>query len=156
MTQSQIGYMVGNEKLLGIIGPLWEELNVYHKNLSTYFKQEYEVLSFAQRQIMFLEKAAEGLLRIEIADNLDQKMLIGYSISSIGKRSQGEIESIFVKADYRGQGIGDHFMKTALGWMDDLETRVKNVHVASGNEIAFSFYARYGFLPRQTILKQRN
>ena len=156
MSQAEIRYILGNEELLDRIGPLWEALNEHHKKRSPNFKQEYEVLNFAQRQSMFQEKTAEGLLRVELAEDLANKMLVGYCICSVGKRGQGEIESIFVKADYRGRGIGDQLMKAALGWMDDLETTAKTVHVASGNENAFSFYARYGFFPRQTILKQRN
>jgi hypothetical protein len=30
----------------------------------------------------------------------------------------------------------------------------KIVEVGDGNEQAFGFYARYGFLPRKTVLKQ--
>lgn len=157
MNQAQIKYILGNEELLDRTGPLWEELTKHHKQLSPYFKQEYEGLSFVQRQNTFMAKVTAGsMLRVELAEDLMNKMLIGFCVSSVGMQDQGEIESIFVKADYRGWGIGSHFMETALRWMDDLATKVKTVHVASGNEAAFSFYARYGFFPRQTILKQRN
>jgi ribosomal protein S18 acetylase RimI-like enzyme len=33
---------------------------------------------------------------------------------------------------------------------------VKILEVAAGNEEAFGFYARYGFLPRKILLKQAN
>ena len=66
----------------------------------------------------------------------------------------GEVESIFVGANYRGSGIGDSLMKKALCWMDQEGAVAKIVEVASGNEEAFCFYAKYGFLPRKTVLKQ--
>ncbi len=155
MSEAQIGYILGNEELLARIGPLWEELNEHHKQRSPYFKQDYELLTFAQRKTMFQEKAAEGCLRVEIAEDLDQQIAIGFCVSSLTRGGQGEIESIFVRPDYRGRGIADQMMQKALAWMDEQTCRVKTVHVASGNEESFSFYARYGFLPRQTILKQK-
>lgn len=156
MSSAQIKYISGDKDLLDRVEPLWKKLNEHHRQLSPYFQQEYEVLSYAQRQIGLQEKAAEGTLLVELAEDSSRNMLIGFCISSMNKQKQGEIESIFVSADYRGRGIGDHFIKKALSWMDELEAIVKTIHVASGNETAFSFYARYGFFPRQTILKQRS
>lgn len=156
MSGAQISYIIGNEGLLDRIELLWQELNEHHKTRAPYFKDEYETLTYKQRKSSFMEKAGEGWLRVEIAEDMDQKILIGFCVSSLNERGQGEVESIFVKPAYRKLGIGDHLMKTALGWMDEQEASVKTVHVASGNEDAFSFYARYGFFPRQTILKQKN
>jgi ribosomal protein S18 acetylase RimI-like enzyme len=51
-------------------------------------------------------------------------------------------------------GIGDSLMKKALSWMDQKGAMAKIVEVGTGNEQAFNFYARYGFLPRKTVLKQ--
>jgi hypothetical protein len=38
--------------------------------------------------------------------------------------------------------------------MDKEGAAAKIVEVVAGNEQAFGFYARYGFLPRKTVLKQ--
>lgn len=156
MTKGQIGYIFGNEDLLDMIEPLWKELNEHHKLRSPYFKEEYEIFTFEQRKSLFQEKAAEGMLRVELAEDLTNNKRVAYCISSVNKHRQGEIDSIIVMADYRGLGIGDYLTQKALVWMDEQKVRVKTVHVAAGNEAAFSFYARYGFLPRQTILKQRD
>lgn len=154
MNQIPVQYIVGDETLLNQMEPLWLELNGHHLKLSPYFKQDYETFTFARRKSMFEEKAGEGKLRVELAEDGNQNALIGFCVSSVG-RGQGEVESIYVQPAYRGQGIGDHFMESALAWMDEAGISQKTVHVASGNEDAFTFYARYGFYPRQTILKQK-
>ncbi|HBQ26995.1 MAG TPA: hypothetical protein DD791_11425 [Syntrophomonas sp.] len=46
-------------------------------------------------------------------------------------------------------------MQMALAWMEQSGANVKTVAIAAGNEQAVSFYARYGFFPRQTLLKQK-
>ena len=64
------------------------------------------------------------------------------------------MDSIFVDAKYRGFGIGDLLMRSALEWMEQEGAVTKIVEVAQGNEVAFGFYGTYGFLPRKTLLKQ--
>lgn len=154
MKETPIQYIVGDETLLNQIVPLWLELNTHHLKLSPYFKQDYETFTFTRRKNMFEEKAAEGKLRVELAEDANQNALIGFCICSVG-RGQGEVESIYVQPAYRGQGIGNHFMASALAWINEAGISNITVHVASGNEGAFPFYARYGFYPRQTILKQK-
>ena len=78
----------------------------------------------------------------------------GYCVSSLDSEKTGEIESIFVDATYRRTGIGGSLMENALSWMNQEGAVAKIVEVAAGNEKAFGFYGRYGFLPRKTVLKQ--
>lgn len=151
---AHIEYISGNEELLDLIEPLWQGLNEHHKKLSPYFKPEYEKFIFQDRKIPLQAKAAEGLLRVELARDVNTGAYVAYCISS-AEQGQGEIESIYVKSEYRSLGIGDCLMKRALSWMDEMEIKVKTVNVAVGNEAAFSFYERFGFLPRLTLLKQR-
>jgi GNAT superfamily N-acetyltransferase len=75
-------------------------------------------------------------------------------VSSIDANKVGGIESLFVEESYRGLGIGDALIKSALFWMDEKGAETKMVSVAAGNEEAFRFYARYGFRPRRTVLEQ--
>jgi hypothetical protein len=46
-------------------------------------------------------------------------------------------------------------MEKALAWLDENKASLKKVVVASGNEDAFKFYSEFGFLPRATILTQK-
>ena len=93
-------------------------------------------------------------MRIDLARDIKTDKLIGYCVSTVNQDKQGEIESIYIEKDYRRRGIGGNFMKKALAWMDGLSVTKRVIGVAAGNEEAFPFYARYGFYPRVTILKQ--
>ena len=93
-------------------------------------------------------------MRVDLAVNEASECIVGYCVSNFNGEKTGEIESIFVNVAYRGLGIGDSLMKNALSWMDKEGAAAKIVEVGDGNEQAFGFYARYGFLPRKTVLKQ--
>jgi len=93
-------------------------------------------------------------MRVDLALNEESTRNVGYCVSSDSAEKIGEIDSIFVDAAYRDQGIGDALMKKALCWMEKENAVAKIVEVAVGNEEAFGFNAKYDFLPRKTVLKQ--
>jgi len=153
-SKPKIKYVCGNEASLDSIRLLWQSLNQTHLDLSPYFKQDYVEMNFEKRKASLLKKAARAKLRVDIAVDVMTGQNVGYCVSSIDEEKIGEIESIFVASNYRGLGIGDSLMRTVLAWMDKKGTVAKIVEVAAGNEQAFSFYNRYGFFTRKTVLKQ--
>ena len=66
----------------------------------------------------------------------------------------GEVESLFVEDAYRSEGIGTTLVIRGLAWMDHLGTVRKRVSVGEGNEAAWTFYRKFGFYPRMTVLEQ--
>jgi ribosomal protein S18 acetylase RimI-like enzyme len=46
-------------------------------------------------------------------------------------------------------------MEKALAWLNGKGAKKKIVSVAVGNEQAYGFYSRFGFLPRRTLLEQK-
>ncbi len=154
MNKRSVKFIDGDESLLDQIRVLWEALNSYHLELSENFKRHYLCMTFEKRMADLLKKAAAGKMRVDLAVDEVTGQNVGYCISSLSQEKIGEVESIFVYANYRGLGIGDSLMKRALCWMDQEGAMAKIVEVASGNEEAFCFYAKYGFLPRKTLLKQ--
>jgi ribosomal protein S18 acetylase RimI-like enzyme len=153
VNKQKIKYLHGDQALLGEIRVLWEALNRHHLDLSTNFKQHYRELTFEQRKADLLKKAAAGKMRVDLAMDAESGRNVGYCVSSLNRERAGEIESIFVDAAYRGLGVGDCLMKNALRWMDHEGAMTKIVEVGAGNEQAFGFYEKYGFLPRKTVLK---
>lgn len=149
-----IEYIVGSEELLDYVAPLWGKLNELHKNNSKDFKLKYSNMNFEVRREAFLKKSSTGKLRIELAKHKEQDVYIGYCVSSIDKAGNGEIDSIYINPEFRGEHIGDSFMRNALAWMDTHEVLSKSIGVAAGNEQAFGFYRKYGFYPSATILRQ--
>jgi len=150
----KIQYVEGDEALLDQIKPLWEALNRHHFGLSENFKQYYVDMTFPKRKAELLKKAALGKMRITLAFDAASGQNVGYCVSSINQEKTGEIKSIFVSEGFRGIGVGDALMQKALCWLEQGGAVEKIVEVAAGNEKAWGFYARYGFLPRKTMLKQ--
>lgn len=140
--------------MLDKIKLLWEELNEHHCQHSPNFKDHYNQMTFEKRKSDLLKKSLSGKMRVDLAVNEASECTVGYCVSSFNGEKTGEIESIFVNVAYRGLGIGDSLMKNALSWMDKEGAAAKIVEVGDGNEQAFGFYARYGFLHRKTVLKQ--
>lgn len=149
-----ITYISGCEELLAAVEPLWWKLIEHHKVRSEHFRHEFEAVKFEIRKQMLEDKARDGMVLVELAEDYATKKPIGYCISSINRFKQGELESIYVDEDFRGQGIGETLAKRALNWMDEQGADSKMVVIAVGNEEVLSFYARFGFLPRQILLKK--
>lgn len=147
---TNIHYIVGNEELLDYVKELWEELNYIHLKKSPYFQRFYGHNTFEARKKSILSSAQNGQIFINLA--YDGSLLIGYCISSIVDES-GEVDSIFISADYRKKGIAGTLMGNALGWFEENNTKKLIIKVSVGNEEVFGFYAKYGFYPRLTELQ---
>jgi diamine N-acetyltransferase len=150
----KITYTFGDAELLDRIQPMWEGLNCHHAAVSPHFESDFQTYQFAERKTKLLKKYAAGQMRIDIAQFEDE--LIGYIISAITHEGEGEIESIYVTENFRGLKIGAEFMCRAIAWLDDNDIDTKTIAVAGGNERVYPFYARFGFYPRVTMLKQIN
>jgi diamine N-acetyltransferase len=154
VNKQKIRYSYGDQALLDKIKLLWEELNEHHCEHSSNFKDYYNQMTFEKRKFDLLKKSLYGKMRVDLAEDEASGCRVGYCVSSLNGEKTGEIESIFVKVAYRGLGVGDSLIKNALLWMDKEGAAAKIVEVGAGNEQAFGFYSRYGFLPRKTVLKQ--
>jgi len=65
----------------------------------------------------------------------------------------GEIDSVFIKPEYRKKGVGNMLMEASLNWIKTNNVKLIRVAVSVGNEEVFGFYAKYGFKPRLTVLQ---
>lgn len=149
----RVTYDVMTEEGLDLIGPLWLELRQMHRARSTHFGVALGSRSFEERREELLEKAAGGLMQVELARE-DDGRIVGYCVSSVGPDMTGEVDSIFVTAAYRRMGIGTALMEDALRWMENLGAKRKAVMAIVGNEEVHAFYARFGFLPKSVMLEQ--
>jgi ribosomal protein S18 acetylase RimI-like enzyme len=154
VNKPRIKYVHGDGGMLDEIKVLWETLNRHHLSVSPYFKDYYLTLTFEERKHAILQRASGGEVRVDLALDASGEP-VGYCVSSIDRWLTGEIDSIFVTAKYRGQGIGRALMEKALAWLNCKGAKKKIVSVAVGNEQAYGFYSRFGFLPRRTLLEQK-
>lgn len=150
-----ISYIELNKDEIDMIKPLWEKLRDHHRKLSAHFPERYDEFSFDERKKELLKKSENGILKIDMARDEDKKRYIGYCISSISDELVGEVDSIYLREEYRSSGIGDNLMKRSLNWMDDKSIKTKKIVVAVGNEDLLSFYKQYNFFPRHLILEQK-
>ena len=59
----------------------------------------------------------------------------------------GQVESLYVRDDYRSQGVGQVLMAQALAWCAAHGAAEVGLHVSASNAGAARFYARLGFRP---------
>lgn len=151
---AKIEYTVMEAQSLDLIGDLWRKTKEHHRARSQHFTDYFDRMTFDLRKKELLEKSSKGVIHIDLARDINTGELIGYCVSTVSEDKQGEIDSIYIEPDYRQSGIGDNLMKRALGWMDEHSVTKKVLEVGAGNEDLFTFYHRYNFYPRITILEQ--
>ena len=139
---------------IDIIEPLWNKLIVHHRERATRFRKHMESVDFAGRKSELLEKAKGGGMHIDLAYDAGTQKLVGYCVSTVDDRKQGEIDSIYVEDHYRCNGIAAALMKKALQWLDGMSVEKKVLLVASGNEEVLAFYEKLEFYPRGIVLEQ--
>ena len=147
-----VWYEVLAEEGLDLIEPLWLQLRQMHQTRSTYFKETLGARTFQDHREELLEKAAEGLMRVELVRDMEGR-LVAYCVSTIDPHMTGEVDSIFVAIGFRGLGIGTRLMEGSMSWMDGLGVRRKVIGVIVGNESVYGYYARFGFKPKNVILE---
>lgn len=141
-----------DKKNLKRVESLWKKLNELHLQESPYFKEHYESFSFSERSKKLLSVPDDDLL-IEIIRN-DQKVC-GYCISSIINKT-GEIESLFILEEDRGNGLGEILVERSITWLKSRKCKKIQVSVSYGHESVFGFYKKFGLFPRLTYLQMKD
>lgn len=137
-----------------IIRPLWNRSCEHHRAHARTFRAFFEHTTFDDRKAHFIRCAEEGDLRVDLACDPTAGRCVGYCVTSLSAERIGEIESLYVDEAYRSQGIGTALVRRALLWLDENGLVENRVAVAEGNEGVFSFYQKFGFYPRRTVLEQ--
>lgn len=137
------------------IKPLWQELIDYLQSQSNQFHDEFASKTFEERMKPYYDKVRTGWYFIDIIwDPLTGKD-IGYCISSITKELVGEMDSLFIKPEYRQLHLGHELMERALRFFEQHQTIKDIVQVSEGNEEVQSFYQKYGFQTRYYQMVRR-
>ena len=142
---SEISIVHGDINNLNDIQGLWEELNQLHLDKSIDFKQYFRDLTFDSRKGPLVNSAEKGKLLVVIAYHNGNK--IGYCVSDVVD-GIGEVQSIYIKPDYRSSHIGNTLIRESLDWIKSWGAERIIVKVSVGNEEVFGFYAKCGFAPR--------
>lgn len=133
-----------------LIQPLWEQLNRLHRERSNYFAAQFDRFTFADRVRELETKSRTGIFA---ARNGEGKAVFAYCIASL-EDGAGEIDSLYVSPDCRGNRVGHRLMETALAWLSGHGCSKIRISVVHGNEQALGFYEKFGFRQRLVILEQ--
>lgn len=140
-----VAYKAGGPELLEALEPLWRMLCEHHAGVSPDFADWFRNRDYADRKAEILAQASAGL-RVQVA--VAGPEAVGYCVSTLASSGQGEVDSIFVRSDFRGRGIGDYLMRDALAWLRAEGASSLVVVVVLGNDRALQWYRRFGFAQR--------
>lgn len=147
-------FITGSVELIDCVKPLWENLNEHHKASSNYFEYRFSNLKFEDRKNKFINDNNIDI-KVDLIKDIDKNLYIGYCISTINKELVGEIDSIFIEAEYRKYGFGEELMNRALEWLNSKHVKTKRIVVAEGNEEVLEFYRKYNFYKKSMILEEK-
>jgi len=112
------------------------------------------VRTFDVRKQKLLAKGGADRIRVDLVSAGLDKPAVAYCISTVSDDGVGEIDSIYVKEDLRGQGVGSELVRRALAWLESKQVVAKTVSVMSDNDEALAFYRRFSFHPRTILLQE--
>lgn len=130
---------------ISIIKDLWERNRKYHENISEHFGELYSNLIFEER-INSFNIFDENHIKITIAENTENKTLLGYCISTFEEKI-GEPQTLHVLDEARGKGIGKKLMQEHLGWLKNNGCEDITITVSHENYNTIEFYKTLGFMP---------
>lgn len=139
---------VGKDSL-PIIKPVWEELNRLHLADSVNFKEYYRNFTFERRMGAFAG-TKDSDLKISVV--FDGDRVTGYCLSTV-EGQRGEIESLCLLEELRGQGLGRRLVDSHVEWMKSRGCAKITVSVAHGHDSALGFYVAMGFRERMIVLE---
>jgi ribosomal protein S18 acetylase RimI-like enzyme len=143
-----------------LVEPLWNALREHHTALaSTLDSPRPREESWARRRAQYESWLADPGSFILIAEQAGTP--VGYamvhqrSASPTWSSSEqaGEIETLSVLPEMRGQGVGGALLGEVRERLKPLGLGELSLHVLVGNEDAARFYERHGFSPFATWLR---
>ena len=135
--------------LLALIGRL-----AHHDQIAPAPANAARLRTFQARKQELLAKSDGGGIRVELVSIARARPIVAYCVSTVSRAGVGEIDSIFIDEDWRGQGVGTELMRRALAWLNKMGAKSKVVSVMCENEKALAFYRRFDFHPRAVLLQE--
>ncbi|WP_432401056.1 GNAT family N-acetyltransferase [Wukongibacter sp. M2B1] len=135
-----------------VIKNLWEKNRQYHENTSEYFKESYRYINFDNRIKAF---SIFNRDRLKITVVKDKGKYVGYCISTIVD-GKGELESLHVDQNSRGEGIGQKLVTKHIEWMRDKNCKVIGVTVSQENKPTINFYKKFDLYPNTLYMQLRD
>lgn len=156
MKPKQLFFLEGGPGLLPSIHELWEAQRDYQAGRSIHHRRLLASTTFEARTKSLLRKSGNGKrLRVILAQPAGSDTPVGYCIATVNPDREGEIDSLYLKPDYRSHRIGEKLLKRGLAWLSKNKARNIVIEVAVGNERVLGFYRKAGFLPFTILLRTK-
>ncbi|MDD5171530.1 MAG: GNAT family N-acetyltransferase [Candidatus ainarchaeum sp.] len=144
---------------------LWKGLMAHHRSLAKKKTAERDMVELApdaeRRWRLWARKnmrSRNGLLLVAEEDG----KIIGYSLNNIKSnvrlfkvKKYGYLSDIFVAKTHRKRGIGNAFLKAALGWFRKKRMRYAAIAYRACNRQAGQVYSKWGFHDNHVELVRR-
>ncbi|WP_283408979.1 GNAT family N-acetyltransferase [Anoxynatronum buryatiense] len=130
---------------------VWERNRQFHEEMSRFFGHYYTSLVFEERMKPF-SGFGENRIKITIAEEEEEKSVIGYCLSTIDNH-EGQMQTLHVLEDFRGNDIGKELMRRHLEWFETKGCTEISLVVSNENEKAIRFYENHGF--RKNTIEMR-
>jgi ribosomal protein S18 acetylase RimI-like enzyme len=136
------------EKHITDICKLWWEFIQFHVALDPTFEtKDNSTSGFENEFLRFKMKSENSLVLVA----LEGKETIGYAIAEIMElqgskiKECGFINHLHVSEKYRRRGIGKKMYDEILKWLLEKNIKLVEVQLMAKNELARSFWKKYGF-----------
>jgi GNAT superfamily N-acetyltransferase len=150
---ASIVYQILDRDEIHQIRPLWDELRIFTRDMTSHFAAYYEQLDFEERIQKFFQPGIQVRIDVAVADPGGR--IVGYAIASIDRQGAGELDSFFVHESFRQLGIGKNLLERSVGWMKSRGSTGIRIMTAFENREALALYERLGFFPHLIELNNK-
>ena len=147
-------YLRGGAELLDEVVGLWSGLREHVCSRSLHFAEEMRQLTWEERKHQILDKGQGVEVMVDIALSPEGRKL-GYCVSTLTSKGDGEVDSIYVEEGSRGNGLGADLLRRSTEWMELRGANSMKLSVTWGNEEVLPFYESHCFYPRSVTLQRK-
>ncbi len=99
----------------------------------------------------FEKRAAECRMKFDVVKVKDD--IAGYCVSSINRHLQGEIVSLFVLPEFRGQGVGTCLLDEHMRWLHTHNVRSIFLYVHPCKTLSIRFYWKFKLFSNSPLME---
>ena len=106
---------------------------------------------YSDEGVAFFNRCITGEQAVALVAEVDSQ-IVGYLCATLSKSpshreraSKAELQNMFVKEGYRGQGVGHLLVQAFEAWAKELNVDLLSVTASAGNTETLEFYRAQGF-----------
>jgi len=165
---ANIRYDIIGEEQIELCRPLCNELMAFQKSKAFLEVERFDAMNFDTRMKSSYKNAEDK--QVVVAFDGDEP--IAYIFSTMDRIEEmrasrppfippfetlperiGIVSNLYIRDAYRGHGVGRQLMAMSNSWFQGFkDIDLIMVYVSNGNDDAYSFYQKFGFIPSHDVL----